>query len=106
MTITAAEAYEAMHAHHKALSEELTGRADAVSGADLDVRDLPPAQRHTTIFDAYRALLPGTGFVLVNDHDPKPLRYQFEAEHAGEFTWDCLEAGPGAWRVRIGRAGA
>jgi len=41
MTITAAEAYEAMRAHHKALSEGLTGRADAVSGPDLDVRDLP-----------------------------------------------------------------
>lgn len=73
---------------------------------DLDVRDLPPAQRHVSIFDAYDALLPGTGFVLVNDHDPKPLGYQFEAEHAGEFTWDYLESGPVVWRVRIGRAGA
>jgi uncharacterized protein (DUF2249 family) len=41
--------------------------------------------------------------VLVNDHDPKPLRYQFEAEHAGEFTWDAVESGPEVWRVRIGR---
>jgi uncharacterized protein (DUF2249 family) len=41
--------------------------------------------------------------VLVNDHDPKPLRYQFEAEHAGEFTWEYLESGPEVWRVRIGR---
>lgn len=69
----------------------------------LDVRDLPPAQRHESIFAAYRALAPGTGFVLVSDHDPKPLRYQFEAEHAGQFTWESLEAGPEAWRVRIGR---
>jgi uncharacterized protein (DUF2249 family)/iron-sulfur cluster repair protein YtfE (RIC family) len=72
----------------------------------LDVRDLAPARRHETIFSAYRDLVPGAGFVLVNDHDPKPLRYQFEAEHAGQFTWDYLEAGPTAWRVRIGRAGA
>jgi len=42
--------------------------------------------------------------VLVNDHDPKPLRYQFQAEHPGEFTWDYLESGPEAWRVRIARA--
>lgn len=76
-------------------------RADA--DPDLDVRDLPPAQRHQTIFAAYHALLPGAGFVLVNDHDPKPLRYQFEAEHAGDFSWDALEAGPRVWRVRIGR---
>jgi uncharacterized protein (DUF2249 family) len=74
------------------------------SDPDLDVRDLPPAQRHEAIFAAYQALAPSTGFVLVNDHDPRPLRYQFEAEHPGEFTWDYLETGPKAWRVRIGRA--
>ncbi|HEV2258207.1 MAG TPA: DUF2249 domain-containing protein [Streptosporangiaceae bacterium] len=84
------------------------GAADAAAGPgsadpDLDVRDLAPARRHETIFAAYRALLPGTGFVLVNDHDPKPLRYQFQAEHPGRFTWDYLEAGPDWWRVRIGR---
>jgi uncharacterized protein (DUF2249 family)/iron-sulfur cluster repair protein YtfE (RIC family) len=70
---------------------------------DLDVRNLAPAQRHETIFASYKGLVPGGGFVLVNDHDPKPMRYQFEAEHAGQFTWDSLEVGPEAWRVRIGR---
>ncbi|MHB1595484.1 MAG: DUF2249 domain-containing protein [Streptosporangiaceae bacterium] len=78
----------------------------APGGPDLDVRELAPALRHQTIFDTYRALRPGTGFVLVNDHDPKPLRYQFEAEHAGQFSWSYLESGPRVWRVRIGRAGA
>lgn len=39
----------------------------------------------------------------LNDHDPKPLYYQFEAEHAGQFTWEYLEQGPEVWRVRIGR---
>ena len=91
------------------------GRADSAAeepsspasgGPDLDVRELAPALRHQTIFDTYRALPPGTGFVLVNDHDPKPLRYQFEAEHAGQFTWSYLESGPRVWRVRIGRPGA
>ena len=72
-------------------------------GPDLDVRDLAPAQRHTVIFDACRALPTGADFVLVNDHDPKPLRYQLEAEHGGEFSWEYLEEGPQAWRVRIGR---
>ena len=84
------------------------GEPDAAVREDpvLDVRDLPPARRHETLFAAYRDLAPGAGFVLVNDHDPKPLRYQFEAEHAGQFTWQYLESGPEAWRVRIGRAGA
>lgn len=43
---------------------------------------------------------------VLDDHDPKPLRYQFEAEHAGQFTWEYLERGPDVWRVRTGRAGA
>ncbi|MCZ7589913.1 MAG: DUF2249 domain-containing protein [Gaiella sp.] len=79
----------------------------ATADQTLDVRSEPPARRHELIFDTYDALAPGGGFVLVNDHDPKPLRYQFEAEHAGAFSWDYLEEGPEVWRVRIGRpAGA
>lgn len=72
----------------------------------LDVRPEPPAKRHELIFDTYHDLRPGQGFVLVNDHDPKPLRYQFEAEHAGAYTWDYLQQGPEVWRVRIGRPAA
>jgi uncharacterized protein (DUF2249 family) len=69
----------------------------------LDVRSEPPARRHELIFDTYHALPAGEAFVLVNDHDPKPLWYQFEAEHAGAYSWDYLEQGPEVWRVRIGR---
>lgn len=71
---------------------------------ELDVRTLAPARRHQVIFTAYHALRPSHGFVLVNDHDPKPLQYQFAAEHAGEFTWDYLQGGPRVWKVRIGKA--
>ena len=80
--------------------------ANAADGAVLDVRALAPAQRHEKIFATYNALGSNTAFVLVNDHDPKPLRYQFEAEHLGHFTWEVLEAGPKVWRVRIGRPAA
>ncbi len=72
----------------------------------LDVRTMAPAQRHEKIFDTYESLEDGAAFLLVNDHDPKPLRYQFEAEHADEFTWDYIESGPKVWRVRIGRLGS
>lgn len=73
---------------------------------DLDVRQLVPAQRHRAIFQTWHNLDVGSSFVLVNDHDPKPLYYQFEAEHAGQFTWEYLEAGPEIWRVKIGRRAA
>ncbi len=69
----------------------------------LDVREMTPRDRHPTILSTFDALVPGTAMELVNDHDPKPLRYQFEAERPGTFTWDYLEEGPEAWRVRIGR---
>jgi uncharacterized protein (DUF2249 family) len=70
----------------------------------LDVRQEPAARRHDLIFETYQALGAGEGFVLVNDHDPKPLYYQFAAEHAGQFSWDYLESGPERWQVRIGRS--
>ena len=69
----------------------------------IDVRPETPRVRHEIIFGEYAKLAPGTAYILVNDHDPKPLWYQFDAEHNGEFTWDALEEGPEVWRVRIGR---
>jgi uncharacterized protein (DUF2249 family) len=69
----------------------------------LDVRSEPPSHRHRLIFDAYHGLEPGASFVLLNDHDPKPLWYQFDAEYGGRFSWDYLEDGPVDWRVRIGK---
>lgn len=72
---------------------------------ELDVRREPPARRHDLIFQTYEGLDAGAAFVLVNDHDPKPLYYQFAAEQPDRFSWDYLEQGPDVWRVRIGRTG-
>lgn len=69
----------------------------------LEVRHLAPAERHRVIFETYFALAAGGAFVLVNDHDPKPLYYQFAAEHPGAFSWEPLEEGPEVWRVRIAK---
>lgn len=71
---------------------------------EIDVRSLAPAQRHEKIFQLVDKLAPGASFVLVNDHDPKPLYYQIEAEHPQQFSWTYLEKGPVVWRVEIGRA--
>jgi len=71
---------------------------------ELDVRDLPPAQRHEEIFQAYAELDTGTGFILVNDHDPKPLYHQFDAEAGPEFRWSYRQQEPGEFRVLIGKA--
>ncbi len=70
----------------------------------LDVRNVVPRERHTLIFDTFMGLKPSEAFVLINGHDPRPLYYQFQAEHTGQFSWDYLEQGPEVWRVRIGRS--
>jgi uncharacterized protein (DUF2249 family) len=76
---------------------------NGVEGPVVDVRRVPPAQRHPLIFDTFAALAPGASFLLINDHDPKPLYYQLAAEHTGQFVWQPLEEGPEVWRIRIGR---
>ena len=69
----------------------------------VDVRELRPAQRHQKIFQLVNELAVGGSFILVNDHDPKPLYYQLEAEHPKQFSWTYVESGPAVWRVEIGK---
>lgn len=69
----------------------------------LDVRSLPPPQRHALIFETCSKLATGDAVILVNDHDPKPLYYQFQAEYPGRYGWEYVEDGPQVWRVRISR---
>ncbi len=67
----------------------------------LDIRPIVPRDRHPLIFDRFDALPGGAAFVLINDHDPRPLFYQFSVERKDEFNWEYLEQGPEVWRVRI-----
>ena len=69
----------------------------------IDVRTIARGGRHPRVFAGYASLAPGEAFILVNSHDPKPLRREFEAIHAGAFSRDYLQTGPEEWRVRIGR---
>ncbi len=70
---------------------------------ELDVRVLTPRQKHPTIFQKFDSLENGGSFVLVNDHDLKPLYYQFLGERPGEFSWNYLEEGPETWKVQIAK---
>ena len=75
----------------------------ATTPIQLDVRVIPPREKHPTIFRAFDGLASGDALVLVNDHDPRPLRYQLLAERPDTFEWTYLEEGPDVWRVRIDR---
>jgi uncharacterized protein (DUF2249 family) len=69
----------------------------------VDVRTIIPRERHPLIFQTFDALKPGEAFELVNDHDPKPLYYQLQAERPGQLAWSYVEQGPAVWRVQVGR---
>jgi len=78
----------------------------ATTNTTVDVRTIAPRDRHLLIFGTFSSLAQDEALLLVNDHDPKPLYYQFQAEHGGEFSWEYLEEGPDVWKVRIGRVAA
>lgn len=67
----------------------------------LDIRPVIPREKHPTIFSTFDALSAGETFQLINDHDPMPLYYQFQAERANQFGWYYIEKGPEVWRVNI-----
>lgn len=71
----------------------------------IDVRVIEPRFRHSLIFGVFDHLPAGQALHLTNDHDPKPLYYQFQAEFPGIFSWDYLEQGPERFKVRIGKQG-
>lgn len=77
--------------------------ADNDSIPVIDVRAIPRPERHPRIFGQIESLAEGGSFVLMNDHDPRPLHYQLEVRYPGLFDWEYLEQGPETWRVQIGR---
>jgi len=59
--------------------------------------------RHDAIIESFDNLKTGEFLELSNDHDPKPLYYQFMIEKEDMFTWEYLQKGPLLWRVAIGK---
>lgn len=67
----------------------------------IDVRGMVPRERHPRIFATFDSMASGDTILLINDHDPKPLFYQFQAERAGQVNWTPQEQGPERWVIRI-----
>ena len=55
--------------------------------AKIFAPDIEPRVRHKQIFETFDRLNSGEFMELTNDHDPKPLYYQFMMEREGEFSW-------------------
>jgi uncharacterized protein (DUF2249 family) len=67
----------------------------------MDVRPIPCSIKHGLIVRTWLELPVGDHFILLNDHDPVPLYYQFSAQWPGAFTWEHLAKGPEEFRVKI-----
>jgi len=67
----------------------------------MDVRPIPCSVKHGLIIQAWLQLPVGDHFILLNDHDPVPLYYQFAAQWPGTFEWKHLVKGPDEFRVKI-----
>ncbi|MCU0793834.1 MAG: DUF2249 domain-containing protein [Opitutaceae bacterium] len=78
----------------------------AIDLTHFDVRSIPCRVKHAQIIQRWQELPVGGHFVLVNDHDPVPLYYQFASIFPGEFTWEHLIAGPEVFHVKIARVAA
>jgi uncharacterized protein (DUF2249 family) len=72
----------------------------------IDVRTIPPRDRHPLIFQHLDELASGNSVRLVNDHDPVPLRHHLdeplplEGVLAGQgFGHDAHRLDDGDWRV-------
>ncbi|MFC3040594.1 DUF2249 domain-containing protein [Virgibacillus xinjiangensis] len=76
---------------------------EIVFAEKLHAPDIEAKIRHPRIFEVFDGLEKGEYLQLSNDHDPKPLHYQFIMEREGEFTWEYLEEGPNRWCVAIGK---
>ncbi len=91
---------EAGHGGHQCAC----GGHDDAGLPELDVRVIPHAIRHATIFGALDGLRPGAGLLLVADHDPLPLLAQLEQRARGAFAVSYRESGPEVWRLELSRS--
>lgn len=70
----------------------------------LDVRAVPHAIRHATVFGALGAIPVGGSMDLIAPHDPKPLLAQIADREQGTIDVDYREEGPEAWTLRLTRS--
>lgn len=73
---------------------------------ELDVRQTRKPDKHPAIFRAFAELPAGESLVLVNDHDPRHLRDEFEIEYPRGYAWEYLGKEPRDWRIRVTKLAA
>lgn len=82
------------------------GEDNGIGYPELDVRSVPHAIRHATVFGALDSVRPGAGLALVAPHDPLPLLDQLNQRWPGRFSVTYDQRGPEAWRLTLVRVDA
>lgn len=72
---------------------------------ELDVRSIPPWERHARILATFDGLPLGGELHLTSDHEPRPLRAQFEELRRGRYVWIQRMIAGDEWRVTLRRVG-
>lgn len=67
----------------------------------LNVMLIEPRLKHPTIFKKFDDLKGGESFVLLNDHDPRPVYFQMQEIFGDIFTWEYIVEGPYEFRILI-----
>ncbi|MCM3634586.1 DUF2249 domain-containing protein [Paenibacillus camelliae] len=71
--------------------------------ATINATEYPPHLKHKVIFETFNKLNAGEAMLLINDHDPKPLRFQFESMYEGQYDWEYVQQGPTLFQVKISK---
>lgn len=72
----------------------------------IDVRPIAKRQRHPKVFAEFDALAEGDVLHVVSDHEPRPLRYEFERSRSGLFAWSQRSLEEHHWEAFIRRISA
>lgn len=72
----------------------------------LDVRRIPRPERHARIFDAFDGLPEDGELRLTTDHEPRPLRAQFDELRGGSYLWIQRMIAIDLWHVTLRRVAA
>ena len=83
-----------------ALLRGVSGESDEPAAAEVSTEGVRPYNLATQE-RIVRGRMPT--MELINDHNPLPLRGQFDSGLYGAFSWTALENGPEQWRVEIAK---
>lgn len=73
----------------------------AVKETVINVQEIEPPFRHSTIFQVFDDLQEGESLVIHNNHDPLPVYHQLINMRGDVLSWEYLQEGPEWWDIRV-----